>query len=1162
MRVFDFLASDKLTPLAETLLHSLWQGALIAFLLYLQLKTVPARRARLRYASGIGALLAMFIGAFLTWAYIAHEQNESRGSISETTVMAQSVQHNSASIREGGQANRHLDAPLTEATTRRGPQSLLIFLWIVGVDIMLIRLSLALADLEDLRQNSRPPSDSVLAKQYESLRRRSKSPLQRITILVADKLTSPVAFGFLRPTIVIPASLVTQSPPLLLEAILAHELAHIRRHDYLVNLGQLVIETLLFFNPAVWWISHQIRSEREACCDAEAVRLMGSETDYAEALADYAENAPQTVLASALPFGQERSGGKLLDRIRRLLIPGYQPTLKLPVGAITLFFAISAVVLVGLHQGSKMAIAVGAEWLSPEVRIAKIKAIQESYPIFNQEYQYDAELAQQPGSRVQLSGTIVTEDGSPLLTKGLTLQADSQRPGYGASHALGFNDGSFSGNVRPGELFLSAYSPHYAPSLLGPFRGEIAGVITNLSFKMKKGFTGQIRIENEKGVAIPDAELYGSYDFASYAAIPETQSDTNGIALLTNLITHPMKLRLRAKGYQEDHQTITLHDTSITNWTLIPAVPTTVTVIDVDGAPITNATAKLVRTEGLSNMSYGVGSGRVYARSNPLGQLTFTELRDDSRYWFGISADGFGNGIVRGLSPGVEGLRLTLEPPLVVHGIIEGDLSLLKKRSRNVNGERQKLPIIEYRNPFEIEGYTDSNNHSVYVDMDAERATFVIEDLWQGEITITAGSKSVTHQLTQSPNEVRIRLDAEEETDPLVVELFEPLATREVHLHLDTPSGQPAANGPVKVNVSAKKPNGGYDYQELSLQVENGLARLSANVGSRVGVEPDSFPGYWFTSTSIGDVPIGSGPLELNLACYPAGAIYGKVQEANGDPALAAMISIVEVTPAPERPNGSLDIDIKNSSSSQERTETFNATPLPIGGTYMIVAHRGNSYAVSPHLTITGENPIQETGLVMRPGVTVRGQVFQANGEPAAGIRFSHSYNPVPNHGFSTSDAITDRLGRFVIRDVTQNLPGTYSIRFRKNPGFQGYEIVYEVSETPLVVKLKTGAHLEGRVVDAETGWPIPGLEMYVLPRPYSTDRSGHIDADEKTDETGRFKFTTLDSGAYEMNARGANLANRDQKLINGGDTLSSDLRVTLSQWSKLKPTPPVSEIR
>jgi len=295
----------------------------------------------------------------------------------------------------------------------------------------------------------------------------------------------------------------------------------------------------------------------------------------------------------------------------------------------------------------------------------------------------------------------------------------------------------------------------------------------------------------------------------------------------------------------------------------------------------------------------------------------------------------------------------------------------------------------------------------------------------------------------------------------------------------------------------------------------------------------------------------------MDLTCFPAGAIYGNIREADGRPAVGIMISIVEVTKAPNRPQGSLDIDIKNSSSSTDMTETFTATPLPIGGTYLIVAHRDTSYAVSPHIIISQENPIQETDLIMHPGISVHGQVFQPNGEPAAGLSFDHSYDPVPNHGFSTSNKTTDRLGRFTLHGVTPNLPGNYSIRFRDNPGYQRHNLVYQPGDSPLVIHLKSGLRLSGRVIDSVTGWPIPGIEVYVLPRPYSPERTSHVEADAKTDKEGRFQFTTLDSEDYQLNTRGAKRASQNQPPVNASSPESGDLRVTLYEWSKQKPLPP-----
>ena len=122
------------------------------------------------------------------------------------------------------------------------------------------------------------------------------------------------SIGWLKPVILIPTSALAGLSPLQLEAILAHELAHIRRHDYLVNLLQTLVETLLFYHPAVWWVSKQIRIERENCCDDLAVSLCGDPILYAQALADleHLRGAGTNLVLAA-------NGGSLLHRVKRLL---------------------------------------------------------------------------------------------------------------------------------------------------------------------------------------------------------------------------------------------------------------------------------------------------------------------------------------------------------------------------------------------------------------------------------------------------------------------------------------------------------------------------------------------------------------------------------------------------------------------------------------------------------------------------------------------------------------------------------------------------------------------------------------------------------------------------------------------------------------------------
>jgi D-alanyl-D-alanine endopeptidase (penicillin-binding protein 7) len=142
---------------------------------------------------------------------------------------------------------------------------------------------------------------------------------REVRLRVVDGLASPITAGWWRPVVLVPASLVAGMPPQLLEALLAHELGHVRRHDYLVNLAQNVIETLLFYHPAVWWLSRRIRAEREQIADDFAARHLGEPRRLALALSEL-----EKLQFSSHHLAQAANGGDLMARIRRLLRPDVQ----------------------------------------------------------------------------------------------------------------------------------------------------------------------------------------------------------------------------------------------------------------------------------------------------------------------------------------------------------------------------------------------------------------------------------------------------------------------------------------------------------------------------------------------------------------------------------------------------------------------------------------------------------------------------------------------------------------------------------------------------------------------------------------------------------------------------------------------------------------------
>ena len=139
--------------------------------------------------------------------------------------------------------------------------------------------------------------------------------LSRVPHIVDSALVDvPTVVGWLRPLILLPVAALANLTPAQVDSILAHELAHVRRHDYLVNVLQTLTETLLFYHPAVWWVSARVRAEREHCCDEIAVEICGDAADYARALVEL-----ESWRVSSATMALAATGGSLFDRVRRIM---------------------------------------------------------------------------------------------------------------------------------------------------------------------------------------------------------------------------------------------------------------------------------------------------------------------------------------------------------------------------------------------------------------------------------------------------------------------------------------------------------------------------------------------------------------------------------------------------------------------------------------------------------------------------------------------------------------------------------------------------------------------------------------------------------------------------------------------------------------------------
>lgn len=288
--------------LGLTLMHFLWQGLLLGCATAVALTLLRNSRAEYRYLVACSALMAC-----LCWPAVELFQRLT-GHADSTAMIGAGMLHNAAQSMVGG----------GEAFDLRGSIRGIVSLWALCAMVLSLRMILGLLWIDRAaKQCACAHRDDQLRWEAQLRRLAERFGVGRaVRLRIVDTIASPITAGWWRPVVLLPAALVAGMPPDLLEALLAHEMAHIQRHDYLVNLLQNVIETLLFYHPAVWWISHRIRVERELIADDFAARQLGEPRRLALALSEL-----ERLQFSTHHLAQAANGGHLMDRIQRLCRP-------------------------------------------------------------------------------------------------------------------------------------------------------------------------------------------------------------------------------------------------------------------------------------------------------------------------------------------------------------------------------------------------------------------------------------------------------------------------------------------------------------------------------------------------------------------------------------------------------------------------------------------------------------------------------------------------------------------------------------------------------------------------------------------------------------------------------------------------------------------------
>jgi bla regulator protein blaR1 len=315
MNLVQNLWSDQLTQaLGWTILHSLWQGAMVAVLLAISLIIMRRNSSNARYVvaiSSLGTLLLVSIVTFLSYYQAQPVVPAKQAGLPLVWELGKAVLQDAPQVK----ADNWQDYFSVFAYYFDEHLPLIVSAWLLGIAILMLRFLGGIAYLQRLKHYKTQAAAAFWQGTTNYLARQMK--LKKTVLLLESAVAKvPMVIGWLKPVILLPIGTLNGLTARQVEIILAHELAHVYRHDYLINIGQSLVEIALFFNPFVWWISASIREERENCCDDLAIRVTNEDQfAFAQTLVSLEEMRWQAIGLVPAFLGDK---GSLLNRIKRL----------------------------------------------------------------------------------------------------------------------------------------------------------------------------------------------------------------------------------------------------------------------------------------------------------------------------------------------------------------------------------------------------------------------------------------------------------------------------------------------------------------------------------------------------------------------------------------------------------------------------------------------------------------------------------------------------------------------------------------------------------------------------------------------------------------------------------------------------------------------------
>lgn len=1137
--------------LVKVLLHSLWQASIAGLLVWAVLRLVPARRANLRYGVCVAGLGTIVLATFVTWSTLdlktGVRPDNAPVVFAESNLESSNQATALPSPTRQPQASDWSASPQQTESPYRQLTPFLSVLWLCGACLMLVRglIGQVAARVWFASSSAENPSDAAPLKSVVDELCARFGLRRTVSVVVTDRLLVPAVLGTLWPVILVPPAMLTNTPLDQWKIIIAHELAHVRRWDAVFSLIQLVVESLLFFNPAVWWLSRQIRIEREACCDALAAEVCGQPLSVARALVDVASSVAKTaptpgqpwrpgLQPATLAFADPSHDGDLSERVRRLVNPEKAPRSKiswLSLGIVSL-----AILIVGvlLQRGTDMAVQAAAKWMSPKERVEKLVQLEAERngnivpaaegPVANDSRQEEATEDGKPG-QIAVHLVVKTDDGSDVTPK-MNLHSTS----ISGNHSLGKALGSPSEATpeyrktlyySPCQLRLGATQPGLATAV-SPIVTLMPGdKEKTVELILKKGATVEIAVRNEQGEALPDAgiryytqiTLRGS---SSGLSGGEYQVNERGRWKMEHVGSAEYSFAVQSPGYQryefkrEFPEPVQISEDNPLVVTLKKAQPTPVRVVENStGQPIAGARMRITHRQSSAG-GHGYGFNRRWDRPSRWddygvtdvdGRAVLDQLEDGTTYSFAVVADGYGIEMLDA-KPGQPELTVKLSPPVTLTGKVTGAIERLEKQT-----EPGKTG---YR--FAAYSYLgQSYDETSWADVDDD-GNYKIEGFSVGK-----------HVVLRLPDEGH-RIHLKEGVNKLDLEIKpaagpDSVPRREVIIRLTGIPADAPARG--TIYVSWQHPTVQWaDAQNGPMPVKENEIRLTAAVGAQLHIGENGLVGYRIAEQDQIPILAGTGPQVISVPATAAGGIHGVITRADGQPAERGFVTIF-ATQLPKSEKNHQRINPSSSSGGSQYLRT-----VPLGGRYCVLAREetpaGNFWAVSEEVTVDENNPIAQVDIRLPAGRDLTLKTKDERGRPVVGqmvnLEVSFSLKSDPNAGFAyhiTTE--TDATGTAKFKGLSADQPlGPVRLRLtaitKANP-YVGTVTPIDLNRT-IELKLTKGLAVSGVLIDSKSGKPIPDAELRIVPGQF--DKATFKDnIRTKTDSKGQFHFSGLEPLEY-----------------------------------------------